>query len=160
MNPHNIFLITLAAVIIISIIWVGKITTIEPAEISDEERLLSIIALAESSNGLNKTGDNGKSIGIYQIGEDVLMDYNKAHHTLIPHKALYDDDISRDVAEWHMKQIIKQLRKKAMLCTARVVYVWNVGYSSMRKEIPKCHTNLVYDGVYQQYWRNMVDKDN
>jgi hypothetical protein len=123
--------------------------------VSQDDQLLSLIALAESSDGKYKTGDNGKSIGKYQIGRMVLSDYNAKHKTKYKLEDLCDDDISEKVARWHLNHIIKHLTAINKYSIAKVCQVWNEGYSALDRPIPKRHKNLIYDGVYLNYWGDM-----
>lgn len=133
----------------------GQSTSQEEKNKLDEvaEGTLALIAFAESSNGLNKTGDNGRAIGTYQITQPVLDDYNDIHKTEYKLRDLYDDEISEKVARWHMFWLASLLQGKEY-CPAKLAQAWNEGIGrAMSRPVPQQHKNLVYDALYRDYWR-------
>lgn len=61
---------------------------------------LPTIAMIESSGGKHLFGDNGNSLGHYQIQASVVADYNKANGTKYRHKDMLIKKYADRVCHW------------------------------------------------------------
>jgi len=136
-------------ILVLILFLICRSCEIKPTEANEIDNLLPIIAMAESSYGLNLYGDNGKSLGKYQICEAVVIDYNRANGTNYKHSDLLKNEISEKIVRWHLKRIIRLLKRKGIYSKAKIVQVWNEGFIALKRPIPKSHKNKIYAGIYQ-----------
>jgi hypothetical protein len=97
---------------------------------------LEVIATIESSNNPNAIGDGGKAIGLYQLHEGVILDWNKVHkQNLEWHICALDASCSKDMASWYMVIRIPQMLRSYGLPVTRdnVLTAWNMGAWSVKQ---------------------------
>lgn len=142
----NLSLILFCMIIMLVIFEVNKI-----AFADEVAELLYIISMAESSGGKFLRGDNGYSLGKYQICAAVVEDYNLAHNTKFVHTDLLKNrNIDEKIARWHAERIVKRLKRRDIFSRAKFCQVWNEGWIAMQRSIPRTHKNKIYAGVYQR----------
>lgn len=67
------------------------------------------IAQIESSNRADAVGDGGKALGLYQLHEAVVIDYNRHHKTSYIHQDALNPKIAFTLANWYANQEIPRL---------------------------------------------------
>ncbi len=112
--------------------------------------LLCVISRAESSGGKFLSGDGGKSLDAYHICAAVVIDYNRANGAAYKHTDLLTGSINEKIARWHVRRIIRLLKRKGIYSRAKVIQVWNVGFAALKRPLPKKHRNLVYNKIYAE----------
>lgn len=97
---------------------------------------LDRIATIESSNNPDAIGDMGRSVGLYQISQGLLKDFNKAHKTDYYHVEMRSPDQAERVARWafsaHFPAILRAMGKK--VTTERLIVCWNAGCGALDRE--------------------------
>lgn len=83
-------------------------TTNTPQGICQEVNL-SAISQIESSSNPKAIGDGGKALGLFQLHNEVIQDYNHAHNTHFSHRIALDSKKSRLIADWYLNRRIPQL---------------------------------------------------
>jgi hypothetical protein len=69
---------------------------------------LDVIGQIESG-GRSVVGDNGASLGVYQIQEPVVREYNQFNKTEYSHADMMDERVGRIVADWYINKRIPQM---------------------------------------------------
>jgi len=118
--------------------------------LEDVEKLLFIIAQAESSGGKFLVGDQGRSLGKYQICALIVREYNRVHNTQYRHIDLLNPEVDDMVARWQIQKIISILKEQGHYSLAKVIHFWNRGPRALKEATPRYHKNLVYCGIYQK----------
>lgn len=100
---------------------------------------LDRISAIESSNNPDAIGDYGRSVGLYQISQGLLDDFNKRHKTDFYHVEMRSPDLAERVASWafqtYFPATLKAMGKS--VTTERLIVCWNAGCSALdRKKIP------------------------
>lgn len=101
---------------------------------------LARVAQIESSGGKFLVGDHGAAIGRYQIQQGLLSDYNRVEKQSLRHPDMFDDQLSKQVADWafgkYFPLILKRMKKPAT--TENLLVCWNAGCGALkRKQLPK-----------------------
>lgn len=90
---------------------------------------LSAIEQIESSSNPNAIGDQGHSIGLYQISKGLLTDFNTYHKTDWTHVEMRSPDQAEIVALWafqtYFPTILKRLKKPTT--TKNLIVCWSAG---------------------------------
>lgn len=101
---------------------------------------LDRIAAIESSNDPNAIGDAGRSVGLYQISQGLVNDFNNAHKTDFSLEEMRSPDEAEKVAVWAFSKrfpaILKGMDKR--VTTERLIVCWNAGCSALDyRRIPR-----------------------
>ena len=113
---------------------------------------LQTIAFIESSNNINAVGDNGGALGLYQLHQSVITDYNRAHNTSVSHQDALDSKISYVIANWYLSKRIPSLLKhfKKPVNQKNIIWAYNAGIGSVVKgKMPKTTKNYLIK--YEKY---------
>jgi len=96
---------------------------------------LSLIAQIESSNRPAAIGDGGKALGLYQLHQGVVGDYNRTHNTQYLHQDALRRDIATKVADWYLNREIPRLLKhfKLPVTTQNILAAYNAGIGNVRQ---------------------------
>lgn len=78
------------------------------AQVSGISIDLHAIAQIESSGRASAVGDGGKALGMYQLHQGVITDYNRAHNARIKHQDALEPKIGLMVASWYLNTKIPQ----------------------------------------------------
>lgn len=96
---------------------------------------LSAIAQIESSNNPLAVGDGGKALGMFQLHQGVVDEYNRYHNTLYSHKDALRREISRKMAYWYLHVRIPQMLRyfKVSDSLENRLTAYNMGIVAVRK---------------------------
>jgi hypothetical protein len=108
---------------------------------------LAVIGKIESSGNPLAVGDGGKSIGLYQVSEIALRDYNQYHTVKVSKKELFDPMVNKRVANWIVNVRIPQMLKhfKQEVTNRNVIWAFNCGI--------KCVIDKRIPPVTEQYFQ-------
>jgi hypothetical protein len=107
-------------------------------------RFLDALATVESNNNPNAIGDNGKSLGAYQIQLAVWQDVNKSRGVgaKLPFGTGSHGIHARDFAFSHLTNLHARLVKVGITPTCANMYAaWNLGFTGFKRrgfEISRC----------------------
>lgn len=108
---------------------------------------LQIISQIESSNQPHAVGDDGRSLGLYQLSAPVVAEYNLAHKTSFKHHSCALDALcSHDVAEWYINERIPQLLRhfKLPVTPTNQIVAYNAGIKAVKRgRIPSITRNYL-----------------
>lgn len=139
-------------VIVLLVILFGCVLVVKPVYPSPIDNLINYVELAESSGDPRAISPDGKSIGLHQISQPVLDEWNAAH----PDKQyslgdMYQPEISYSVAHWYLSRLNKWLTRHGYpYDIPRLVFAYNAGMGRLRSRgfvIPSWayeHDNLIY----------------
>jgi hypothetical protein len=92
---------------------------------------LKAIAQIESSGNPSAIGDNGRSLGLYQISQYVVEDYNRFHNTQYSHDVALDSIISEKIASWYLNaeipRLLRHFKKPVTLENQIIAYNCGIG---------------------------------
>lgn len=100
---------------------------------------LRVISEIESSGRADAKGDyrNGRplALGLYQLHQAVVVDYNRVHNTRYLHQDALDSTIAHKVADWYVRVEIPRLLKfyKLPVTTSNILAAYNVGIGNVRR---------------------------
>lgn len=96
---------------------------------------LSAISEIESSNNPIAIGDNGLALGLFQLHNCVITDYNLKHGTLYAHSEALEPRHAKKIANWYLhSQIPKMLVKSHLNANLdNVLTAWNMGIGNVKK---------------------------
>lgn len=94
---------------------------------------LDVIAQIESSNNPKAIGDNGRSLGAYQLSSGVIKDYNHLYNTQYSHQDALSSKISHKIAFWYLHKRIPSLLKhfKKPVSTKTILWAYNAGIKAV-----------------------------
>ena len=160
---NNVTLVTIAQILLLAFLVIPAYAEYISQPLLN--KILPIIASAESSNNPNAVGSAGE-IGLYQISPILLKDYNShLKKNFAKAEYLFRPYVNEMVVIWYIQERIIPAIKKHNLPVnlARIIYCWNAGISvGINNPIPKTHrvkingewrTNKIYDKVYKDYWK-------
>ena len=110
---------------------------------------LAVIGKIESSGNPKAVGDGGKSVGLYQVSEIALKDYNQYHSVKVSKKELFQVEVSERVASWLVEVRIPQMLKhfKQEVSNKNVIWAYNCGIQCViDKRVPP-----VTEQYFQKY---------
>jgi hypothetical protein len=97
------------------------------------------IQMIESSLNPDAVGDQGRSIGIYQISKGLLQDFCRATGKDYRHVEMRSPDQAQEVAEWafnsYFPKILKGLGKD--ITEQNLIVCFNAGCGVLKGKIPK-----------------------
>lgn len=110
--------------------------------------LLLALAVVESAMNPIAVGDNGKSVGVLQISEAVVIDVNSIYGTSYDWpKDAYDTSASFDIAQFYLEYWVKQsIKKNPSLSKQKdeiAARIWNGGPNGYLKESTEQYWNKV-----------------
>lgn len=101
---------------------------------------LAVIGKIESGNNPMAVGDGGKSVGLFQISEIAMADYNQYHSVKVSKRELFDPVVNKRVADWIVNVRIPQMLKhyKQKLSNKNVILAYNCGIKCViDKRVPR-----------------------
>jgi len=123
------------------------------------DRLLPLIAQAESSGNPSAMGDDGKSVGLYQIGPGLLHDFNILHRTDYHTADIFDPALNERIARWHLARLNSRLASRGLSENIPcLIYAYNFGWSRLAAAgyaVPASalnHKNLIYRALLRGEW--------
>ena len=150
------------------VLWVFLAMPLSANTWKPSEDFLSAVRFVESSNGQNLVGDEGRSLGDFQISEAAWIDvssqrkarglraYDYRHHVLVP-------KINRLYASEYFSLIHQQLRKKYKRppTHAELYAAYNMGLDSFAEcEFQMSQVNPVTLQKCRQITRLMIKKES
>lgn len=99
-------------------------------------KLLDAIAVVESGNKADVVGDDGKSVGVYQIGKLYIDDVNAIYGTDYKYSDRTDPKLSREITSKYLTHYGKVYTRKTKKQTTVEVYarIHNGGPNGWRKQ--------------------------
>lgn len=97
---------------------------------------LAAIQSIESSGCKNPCiGDSGKALGVFQLHQAVVTDYNRIHNTSYLHQDALDSTISLKIANWYLTSEIPRLLRhfKQPINLETVLTAYNMGVGNVIK---------------------------
>lgn len=99
------------------------------------DRLVEALVRTESNGNAAAVGDNGKAIGILQIHETMVNDFNRITGKNYKHIEMFDAqkarEVSNGVLNFYSKHIEKTTGRQAT--DKELAFIWNGGASSWRR---------------------------
>lgn len=117
-----------------------------------DDNLLQAIAIVESSNGANRVGDNGNSIGAYQIrktpGKDVspvIADVNSTFNTNYTLADRNDDVKAAEIVKLYLARYSRHFYRThgRMPTRLELARMWNGGPSGYNKDVTKAYGDRI-----------------
>lgn len=123
------------------------------------DRLLPLIRAAESSGYSGALGDDGVSVGLYQIGPGVLQDFNLARGTDYSPRDLFDPLLNEYIARWHLSRLNSRLAERGLSGNIPcLIYAYNYGWGRLAAagfKVPARaldHPNMIYRSLLRGEW--------
>jgi hypothetical protein len=105
------------------------------ASAQNVDRLIEALVRTESNGNAAAIGDHGKALGILQIHEVMVNEYNRISGKNYKHADMFDEHKAREVAKgvlgFYAKHIEKTMNRKAT--EKELGFIWNGGGSSWRR---------------------------
>jgi glutamate synthase domain-containing protein 1 len=99
------------------------------------DRLIEALVRTESNGNAAAIGDRGKALGILQIHDVMVHDFNRITGKNYKHADMFDEHKAREVAKgvlkFYSKHIEKIMNRKAT--EKELGFIWNGGGSSWRR---------------------------
>jgi glutamate synthase domain-containing protein 1 len=99
------------------------------------DRLVEALVRTESRGNASAVGDNGKALGILQIHDVMVQDFNRITGSNYKHADMFNETLSREVARgilnFYSKHIEKTMNRKAT--EKELGFIWNGGGGSWRR---------------------------
>jgi hypothetical protein len=99
------------------------------------DRLIEALVRTESNGNAAAIGDRGKALGILQIHEVMVKDFNRITGKNYKHEDMFDEvkarHVARGVLGFYAKHIEKSMNRKAT--EKELGFIWNGGGSSWRR---------------------------
>ena len=93
------------------------------------DRLVEALVRTESRGNASAVGDNGKALGILQIHEVMVKDFNRITGNNYRHEDMFDEvkarEVARGVLNFYAKHIEKTTNRKAT--EKELSFIWNGG---------------------------------
>lgn len=118
-----------------SLVVLVLLVVFSPLCIASPEINLKAIAEIESSGRPNVRGDNGKALGLYQLHQCVITDYNRANKTKYVHKDALNPQISHLIASWYLNKELPRLLYyyKIKVSYKTILWAYNAGIGNVVK---------------------------
>lgn len=112
---------------------------------------LNVIASIESSGRSSAVGDGGRSIGLYQLSDAVVKEYNSAHKTRFTHKDALNPKTAKLIASWYFEVRIPQIIRwlKLPVDNRSKIICFNAGCAALKKKAPLPPITQAYLRKYQ-----------
>jgi hypothetical protein len=99
------------------------------------DRLIEALVRTESNGNAAAIGDRGKALGILQIHEVMVKDFNRITGKNYKHEDMFDEVkaryVARGVLNFYSKHIEKTMNRKAT--EKELAFIWNGGAGSWRR---------------------------
>lgn len=123
-------------IILIGLTALFLLGTVSPTA-SAKQIDLGIISQIESSNRPSAVGDDGRSLGLFQLSKWPVLEYNKANGTRHDHSEALEPTTARKIADWYLHIRIPQMLGKRDSVRNRLI-AYNCGISCLnRPRLPK-----------------------
>jgi hypothetical protein len=96
---------------------------------------LESISSIESSNNPRAIGDHGKALGLFQLHNCVISDYNTEHHSNYAHSDALEPHHAKKIADWYLHEEIPRLLRYYDLNANldNVLTAWNMGIGKVKQ---------------------------
>nr|BAR33780.1 lysozyme [uncultured Mediterranean phage uvMED] len=100
------------------------------------EILLAVLIMMESSGDSLAIGDDGRSVGILQIGTMVVDDVNRVYQTKYTYEDRYKANVSKDLCRWYLSWYgrAKRIGEEKHNTYEAYARIWNGGPDGWKKE--------------------------
>jgi hypothetical protein len=99
------------------------------------DRLVEALVRTESNGNAAAIGDRGKALGILQIHDVMVKDFNRITGKNYKHEDMFDEvkarHVARGILNFYSKHIEKTMNRKAT--EKELGFIWNGGGSSWRR---------------------------
>lgn len=119
---------------------------------------MAIVAQIESSSQPSAVGDGGKALGLYQLHEAVIIDYNKRHKARYTHRDALKPEIAAKIADWYLNTEIPRLLRHFKLQDTLTNRIW--AYNGGIGNVVKGRLSPVTKAYLKKYEKLSVMRSN